>query len=60
VVPVGAVRVIEFVADQPGDWPLHCHMTHHVMNQMGHDVPNWIGADVGGVDAGSAGSPRAT
>ena len=49
-VPVGTVRVVEFVADQPGDWPLHCHMTHHVMNQMGHDVPNLIGADVTGLD----------
>ncbi|MEZ4403339.1 MAG: copper oxidase [Kofleriaceae bacterium] len=51
LVPVGGVRVIEFIADAPGDWPLHCHMTHHVMNQMGHDVPNLIGADVRGVDA---------
>jgi hypothetical protein len=25
-------------------------MTHHAMNQMGHDVPNWLGADVRGVD----------
>jgi hypothetical protein len=44
------VRVIEFVADAPGDWPFHCHMTHHVMNQMGHDAPNLIGANVQGVD----------
>ena len=51
VVPVGSVRVVEFVADKLGDWPLHCHMTHHVMNQMGHDVPNLIGADVRGIDA---------
>jgi hypothetical protein len=29
---------------------MHCHMTHHVMNQMGHDVPNLIGADVRGLD----------
>ncbi len=50
LVPVGSVRVVEFVADAPGDWPLHCHMTHHVMNQMGHDVPNMIGADVRGLD----------
>ncbi|HEU5056990.1 MAG TPA: copper oxidase [Kofleriaceae bacterium] len=50
LVPVGSVRVIEFVADNPGDWPLHCHMTHHVMNQMGHDAPNLIGADVRGLD----------
>lgn len=51
LVPVGAVRVIEFVADQLGDWAFHCHMTHHVMNQMGHDAPNLIGADVRGIDA---------
>ncbi|HVK75177.1 MAG TPA: copper oxidase [Kofleriaceae bacterium] len=51
LVPVGAVRVVELIADAPGDWPLHCHMTHHVMNQMGHDVPNMIGADVRGLDA---------
>jgi hypothetical protein len=50
LVPVGSVRVIEFVADAPGDWALHCHMTHHVMNQMGHDMPNLIGADVAGLD----------
>ncbi|HEU0036141.1 MAG TPA: copper oxidase [Kofleriaceae bacterium] len=50
LVPVGSVRVIEFVADTPGDWALHCHMTHHVMNQMGHDAPNLIGTDVKGID----------
>jgi manganese oxidase len=44
LVPVGACRVIEFIADAPGDWAIHCHMTHHVMNQMGHDVANVIGA----------------
>jgi len=50
LVPVGSTRVLEFVADTPGDWALHCHMTHHVMNQMGHDAPNLVGADVGGLD----------
>jgi len=50
LVPVGAVRVVEFIADTPGDWAFHCHMTHHVMNQMGHDAPNLIGADVKGLD----------
>jgi len=50
LVPVGATRVIEFVADVPGDWAMHCHMTHHVMNQMGHDAPNLVGADVRGLD----------
>jgi FtsP/CotA-like multicopper oxidase with cupredoxin domain len=51
LVPVGATRTIEFVARNPGDWPLHCHMTHHIMNQMGHDVANLVGADTRGLDA---------
>jgi FtsP/CotA-like multicopper oxidase with cupredoxin domain len=50
LVPVGTTRTIEFVA-RPGDWPLHCHMTHHMMNQMGHDAANLIGADIQGIDA---------
>jgi manganese oxidase len=51
LVPVGSTRTIEFTARAPGDWAFHCHMTHHVMNQMGHDVANVIGADMKGVDA---------
>ena len=43
LVPVGQTRTIEFIADNPGDWAMHCHMTHHVMNQMGHKFPNMIG-----------------
>ena len=43
--PVGTSRTIDFVADEPGDWAMHCHMTHHVMNQMGHEFPNLIGID---------------
>jgi manganese oxidase len=50
LVPVGTTRVVEFIADAPGDWPLHCHMTHHVMNQMGHDAPNLVGANARGLD----------
>jgi FtsP/CotA-like multicopper oxidase with cupredoxin domain len=50
LVPVGSTRTIEFVANAPGDWALHCHMTHHVMNQMGHDVPVMLGADTRGID----------
>ncbi len=45
LVPTGSTRTIEFVAHNPGDWAMHCHMTHHVMTQMGHDVPNMIGVD---------------
>ena len=43
LVPVGQTRNIEFIADAPGDWAFHCHMTHHVMNQMGHEFPNMVG-----------------
>ena len=48
-VPVGTTRDIEWVADNPGDWAFHCHKTHHVMNQMGHDLPNLLGVDTGNV-----------
>lgn len=51
LVPVGSVRVVEFVADKPGDWAMHCHMTHHAMNQMGHDAANLVGVDTKGLDA---------
>jgi len=50
LVPVGTTRDIELITDAPGDWPIHCHMTHHVMNQMGHDLPNMIGVDPGKLD----------
>jgi FtsP/CotA-like multicopper oxidase with cupredoxin domain len=43
-VPVGVIRAIEFVADNPGDWPIHCHKSHHTMNAMGHANRNFIGA----------------
>ena len=43
LVPVGTTRTVEFIADNPGDWAMHCHMTHHVMNQMGHSGMNMIG-----------------
>ena len=48
--PVGTTRTFDFVADEPGDWALHCHMTHHTMNQMGHRSPNLIGIDKTGLD----------
>jgi hypothetical protein len=48
-VPVGAIRAVEFVADNPGDWAFHCHKSHHVMNAMGHSVPTMIGVDHRGV-----------
>lgn len=34
LLPTGSTRVIEFVPTEPGDWPMHCHMTHHTMMEM--------------------------
>ena len=49
-VPPGTTRDVEFVAGVPGDWALHCHKNHHVMNAMNHDVPNMIGVNQSGVE----------
>ncbi|UJR84351.1 copper oxidase [Sandaracinus amylolyticus] len=50
IVPVGSTRVIEFTPTEPGDWAMHCHMTHHVMTQMGHGLPPMVGVDTSTVD----------
>ena len=42
---VGQMRAFDFVADEPGDWAIHCHKSHHTMNAMGHDIRNFIGVD---------------
>ncbi|RYY97316.1 MAG: copper oxidase [Comamonadaceae bacterium] len=44
-VAVGQMRQMEFIADEEGDWALHCHKAHHTMGPMGHDVPTMIGVD---------------
>lgn len=46
LVPVGTTRDVEFVPEIPGDWPMHCHMSHHGMNQMGH-AQSLLGTDAG-------------
>ncbi|HXT52354.1 MAG TPA: copper oxidase [Thermoanaerobaculia bacterium] len=48
-VPPGTTRDVEFVADNPGDWAVHCHKVHHTMNQMGHGLPIMTGVDQRGV-----------
>lgn len=50
LLPVGSTRVIEFVPTEPGDWAMHCHMTHHTMTQMGHNIPIMLGADTDKLD----------
>jgi len=34
LIGVAQARDIEFDAVYPGDWMLHCHLPHHMMNQM--------------------------
>jgi len=34
LVGVAQAKVIEFDAKYPGDWMLHCHLPHHMMNSM--------------------------
>src|SRR5579862_581255 len=38
LVGVAQARDIEFVADRAGDWMFHCHLPHHMMNQMASNV----------------------
>jgi manganese oxidase len=38
LVGVAQARDIEFVADRTGDWMLHCHLPHHMMNRMVSNV----------------------
>ncbi|HSR63920.1 MAG TPA: copper oxidase, partial [Gammaproteobacteria bacterium] len=48
IVGVGQTRDIEFIAN-PGDWAFHCHMSHHTMNAMGHDIANPLGVNQSGI-----------
>lgn len=50
IVGVGQTRDLEFIA-APGDWAMHCHMSHHTMNAMGHGIPNTLGVDQSGIAA---------
>ena len=38
LVGVAQARDIEFIADNPGDWMLHCHLPHHMMNSMANQA----------------------
>lgn len=49
-VPPGSTRDIEFIANNPGDWPFHCHKVHHTMNGMVHDLPNMLGVNQDSVE----------
>ena len=57
LVGVAQARDVEFDAIYPGDWMLHCHLPHHMMNQMvsmvgpmgqaGHGTPAGGGMEEG-------------
>jgi manganese oxidase len=34
IVGVAQARTMELTADNPGDWMIHCHLPHHMMNAM--------------------------
>jgi hypothetical protein len=56
-VGVAQVRTVEFEAKYLGDWMLHCHLPHHMMNQMvsmvgpmshsGHTMPAGLSMESG-------------
>ena len=55
LVGVAQAREIEFIANNPGDWVLHCHMFHHMMNHMAVMVGPMGGDSRGGMKAGMNG-----
>ena len=68
LVGVAQSRGIEFVANNPGDWMIHCHLPHHMMNQMSSSVgkmtrtnpgmPAGVGMESGmGMLTGTPGAP---
>ena len=68
LVGVAQSRDVEFVANNPGAWMLHCHLPHHMMNQMSSNVgpmsrmragmPAGVGMNQGmGMLNGSPGAP---
>lgn len=52
LVGVAQARDIEFMAENPGDWVLHCHMFHHMMNFMSSMVGPMGGHTMKGMKAG--------
>ena len=52
LVGVAQARDIEFVANNPGTWMLHCHLPHHMMNQMSSNVGLLTRAPHGTMPAG--------
>jgi FtsP/CotA-like multicopper oxidase with cupredoxin domain len=58
LVGVAQARDIEFVADRLGDWMLHCHLPHHMMNQMASNVGPMTRLGMPGMDHGNMSMPE--
>jgi manganese oxidase len=54
LVAVAQARDIEFIANNPGDWVLHCHMFHHMMNFMSSIVGRVGGDSMKGMPTGGS------
>ena len=54
LVGVAQAYDIEFVAWNPGDWILHCHMFHHMMNFMSSMAGSMGGGAMKGMPAGGS------
>lgn len=52
LVGVAQARDVEFIANNPGDWMIHCHMFHHMMNHMTSMVGPMAGHGDSGMPAG--------
>ncbi len=53
LVGVAQARDVEFVANNPGDWMIHCHLPHHMMNAMASMVGPISEPPGGGVPTGA-------
>ncbi len=54
LVGVAQAADIEFIANNPGDWIMHCHMFHHMMNFMSSMVGPMGGHPRRGMQAGGS------
>jgi hypothetical protein len=54
LVSVGQSRDVEFIANNPGDWMVHCHILHHMMNHMVSMVGPMGGHQMQGMPAGAS------
>ena len=59
LVGVAQARDVEFIANNAGDWMLHCHLPHHMMNQMATQAGPML-RDVGKANGRQLPDPQAS